>query len=64
MSKIAGRLKGEKQVDQVASPRLLTSLPRADFAVVHRLLEMCVDRCADSNFMQACMMRRVTRTSN
>ena len=48
MSKIAGRLKSEEEVDQVASLRLLTGLTRAGFAVVHRLFEICVDRWADS----------------
>ena len=48
MSKTAWRLKSEEQVDQVASLRLLTGLPHADFAVVRHLLEMCVDCCADS----------------
>ena len=54
MSKTAWRLKSEEQVDQVskydqvASLRLLTGLPRADFAVVRHLLEMCVYCCADS----------------
>ena len=43
MSRIAGRLKSEEQVDQVASLRLLIGLTRAAFAVVHPLFEMCVD---------------------